>query len=597
MERKLAAILSADVKGYSRLMAEDEEATIETLNQYRAVMASLIEQHRGRVVDSPGDNLLAEFGSVVDAVQGAVSIQMELNIQNAALEEESNRRMDFRIGINLGDVVSEGDKIYGDGVNIAARIESLAEAGGICISGTVHEHIKNKLPLGYIPMGDQSVKNIAEPVRVYRVRSRAGLDSSKNKETRSGSVGSGSSTSRQLPARQKFGAAAAIVLGLAAIVFFILSAPNTRMGKADRESRPNPARQRVAAQGPIAPVGAAPPSSALSRPSDIEAESKQAAMLASHGQQGPTAIGVMNFKPLSPDPDSSWMQEAIRDRLNGQLNKVSGVEVFSKEYIDFLVQDGSTEIKIAHDLGISKMVSGSYRAQGSRLRIEAHVVNVQTGLLEASDSVEGAQEDFFELQNELAFKLASHLNLVVSPEARAAIAVTSSRPGLDAYRLLLEAEGDFDEPSSTESLQEIPEGRSEDEASTRHLHFLSFEWLGPRAAWADDSLPPKQEIRDVLERYRLAYETKDLDLLATVYTDLTPKQLRARKRYFKNTQDLEVAIHGVQIAVRGDDAVVSYTREDRFTDSKTGETVNLDVRLTKKLHRVDGDWKIMKAKK
>jgi len=135
MERKLAAILSADVKGYSRLMGEDEEATIHTLTAYREVMATLIQQHRGRVVDSPGDNLLAEFSSVVDAVRCGVEIQQELKVKNAGLPEQ--RKMEFRIGINLGDVAVEGERLCGDGVNIAARLESLAEPGGICIAGKV----------------------------------------------------------------------------------------------------------------------------------------------------------------------------------------------------------------------------------------------------------------------------------------------------------------------------------------------------------------------------------------------------------------------------------------------------------------------------
>lgn len=168
MERKLTALLSADVKGYSRLMSEDEEATIRTLTTYRQSMATLITQHRGRVVDSPGDNLLAEFASAVDAVRGAVEIQWDLHSKNATLPPE--RRMEFRIGINVGDVVVEGERLYGDGVNIAARLESLAEPGGICISGTVYDQIKNKLSLEYASLGEQAVKNIAEPVRVYRVQ-------------------------------------------------------------------------------------------------------------------------------------------------------------------------------------------------------------------------------------------------------------------------------------------------------------------------------------------------------------------------------------------------------------------------------------------
>src|SRR5712692_8100930 len=167
MERKLAAILSADVKGYSRLMGEDEEATIRTLTAYRPVMASLIQQHRGRVVDSPGDNLLAEFASVVDAVRCAVEVQQELKAKNTDLPDQ--RKMEFRIGINLGDVVVEGERIYGDGVNIAARLESLAEPGGICISGKVFEEIESKLAVTYEPLGEQAVKNIAKPVQVFRV--------------------------------------------------------------------------------------------------------------------------------------------------------------------------------------------------------------------------------------------------------------------------------------------------------------------------------------------------------------------------------------------------------------------------------------------
>ncbi len=166
MERKLTAILSADVEGYSRLMGEDEEATIRTLNFYRQQMTLTIQRHRGRVVDSPGDNLLAEFGSVVDAVQCAVVIQTTLRAENANLPQ--NRRMEFRIGINLGDVIVDGERIYGDGVNIAARMEGLAEGGGICVSGTVFDHIKGKVSVNFEDLGLQQVKNIAEPIRAYR---------------------------------------------------------------------------------------------------------------------------------------------------------------------------------------------------------------------------------------------------------------------------------------------------------------------------------------------------------------------------------------------------------------------------------------------
>lgn len=157
----------ADVVGYSRLMGENETATLRTLTIYQGIMDGLIRQHRGRMVDSPGDAILAEFGSVVDAVQCAVAIQKELQARNAEFPE--NSRMQFRIGINLGDVIEEGEKIYGDGVNIAARLEALAEPGGICISRTAFDHIETKLPLGYEFLGEKTVKNIARPVGAYRV--------------------------------------------------------------------------------------------------------------------------------------------------------------------------------------------------------------------------------------------------------------------------------------------------------------------------------------------------------------------------------------------------------------------------------------------
>ena len=165
--RKLAAILSTDVKGYSRLMGDDEMATVETITRYRRFISEFVADHHGRVVDSPGDNLLAEFASAVDALDCAVAIQKKLAIENQSLED--HRRMEFRIGINVGDVIFKEDSLYGDGVNIAARLEGLSDAGGICISGTVYDQVNNKteLPLKFI--GAKQVKNIAEPIRAYKV--------------------------------------------------------------------------------------------------------------------------------------------------------------------------------------------------------------------------------------------------------------------------------------------------------------------------------------------------------------------------------------------------------------------------------------------
>jgi adenylate cyclase len=172
-KRKLSAILSADVEGYSRLMEDDELATVQTLETYRETLAEVISNYSGRVVDSPGDNVLAEFASVVDSVESAVEIQKKVKAKNAELPED--RRMEFRIGINLGDVIEEGDRIYGNGVNIAARIEGLADVGGICISGTAFDQVESKLGLEFDYLGEHVVKNIKKPVRVYRVNIEKGV--------------------------------------------------------------------------------------------------------------------------------------------------------------------------------------------------------------------------------------------------------------------------------------------------------------------------------------------------------------------------------------------------------------------------------------
>src|SRR6266851_4154908 len=157
MERKLTTILCADVYGFSRLMGDDEEATLTALTSHRRKIDSLIEQHHGRFVNSAGDSVLAEFASVVEAVNCAVEIQGAVTAANATLPPE--RRMEFRIGVNLGDVMVEGEQIYGDGVNVAARLESLAEPSGICISESVYEQVRDKLALTYEDAGEQEVKN------------------------------------------------------------------------------------------------------------------------------------------------------------------------------------------------------------------------------------------------------------------------------------------------------------------------------------------------------------------------------------------------------------------------------------------------------
>ena len=188
-ERRLAAILSADVFGYSRLMAEDESGTIRTLGAYREQIGGLVGDHRGRLVDATGDNLLAEFPTALDAVECAVEIQRVLKARNAGLAEA--RRMEFRVGVHLGDIAVEGERIYGDGVNIAARLEALAAPGGVCISATVHEQVRRRLEVTFDDLGPHEVKNIPDPVHVFRVELEAAAPEAARRPTRRGVLAAG----------------------------------------------------------------------------------------------------------------------------------------------------------------------------------------------------------------------------------------------------------------------------------------------------------------------------------------------------------------------------------------------------------------------
>ena len=231
-KRKLSAVFSADAVGYSRMMGKDEAATVEAITACREIMYTLIRQHRGRVVDSPGDNLLAEFGSVVDAVQCAVAVQKEFQARNAGLPE--NRRMRFRIGINLGDIIEEDGRIYGDGVNIAARLEALADPGGICISKTAFDHIETKLPLGYEYLGDQTVKNISRPVGAYRVMMEPRITVAEE------------ATMEKTPAvrmRRSILAVALVLIltAMAAIVWYIYPRSHTTQSVPEKETAPSQA--------------------------------------------------------------------------------------------------------------------------------------------------------------------------------------------------------------------------------------------------------------------------------------------------------------------------------------------------------------------
>ena len=359
VKRKLTAILSADVKGYGRLMGEDEEATFRTLTSYRHVMTSLIEQFRGRVVDSPGDNLLAEFTSVVDAVQCAVEIQGVLKARNAELPE--NRRMEFRIGVNLGDVIEEADRIYGDGVNIAARVEGLAEAGGICISGSAHEQIENKLPLTYKYMGKHTVKNIRKPIRVYRALT----------EPEAGSAAGW----RERPWLKKWrwvamGAVAALIIaaGVLAIWTYVLRPTSSPEEISSLEKKPFPL--------PIDP-----------------------------------SIAVMPFENLSGDPKQENIADGISENVIAALSKIPEM-IVSARNSTFAYKGKRVKVQqVAEELGVRHVLEGSVLKSGNKLRITAQLVDAVKGHHLWTEQYEREIKDLFSLLDEITDKIVVELQV------------------------------------------------------------------------------------------------------------------------------------------------------------------------------------------
>lgn len=381
-KRKLTAILIADVKGYSRLMGEDEEFTVRSMTAYREVIAGVVQKHQGRVVDSVGDNLLAEFSSVVDAVRCAVEIQEELKARNAELPE--NRRMTFRIGINLGDIIEEEGRIYGDGVNIAARVESLAEGGGICISSTVYEQVKNKLTLGYECLGEHTVKNITDPVGVYRVLMEP--------------EAAGKVTGKERPRLRQWHWAAlsvAIILvgGAVAIWHFYL--------------RPTPPSIEVASVEKMAfPLPDKP------------------------------SIAVLPFTNMSEDPKQDFFSDGITEEIITVLSKVPGLFVIARNST-FTYKGKAVKIRqVAEELGVRFVLEGSCRKAGDKVRITAQLIDAITGYHLWGERYERELKDIFAVQDEITLKILMALQVKLKGGDQAGAFVKGTE-NLEAYLKLL----------------------------------------------------------------------------------------------------------------------------------------------------------------
>ncbi len=381
IERRLAAVVVADVAGYSRLMELDEEGTHARLSGLqRELVGTKIREHHGRIVKNTGDGVLVEFASVVDAVRCAVEIQREMIERNADLPED--RRIVFRIGINLGDVIVTPDDIYGDGVNVAARLEGLGEPGGVCISGTAYDQVRDKVPYSFAEMGEQTVKNISRPVRVYAL----GANAIAVLPTSSTSSVEAPHWSRRYWQPGWLTAAATVAVVVVAGALWLGIKP---------------------AKGPI-----------LSEPAQR------------------VSMVVLPFANLSGDPAQDYFADVITEGLTTVLSRIRGAFVIARSTA-FTYKGRPVDVKQAgKELGVRYALEGSAQYSGGKVRVNAQLIDAETGAHLWADQFDADRSDMLEMQDEIVIRLSRALSiqLLAVDIAR----VNRSRPGnLDAQDLAM----------------------------------------------------------------------------------------------------------------------------------------------------------------
>jgi len=382
-------VLAADVVGYSRLMAADEAGTLARL---KARHAALIEpksaEYKGRIVKLIGDGTLMEFRSVVDAVNFAVAVQRESARDNAG--EPEDRRIVYRIGINIGDIIVDGDDIYGDGVNIAARLEGLADPGGICVSGTVHGHVKGKVAVGFENLGAREVKNIPEPVRVYKVLLDAGAAQPAAPTARAAKA-----RRRRAPVAAGVAAAVAVAAIVAAILLWQRPwAPREEPASVERMALPLPDKPSIA---------------------------------------------VLPFANLSGDPEQDYFADGITDDLITDLSKISGLFVIARNSV-FAYKGRTVEPReIAEALGVRYLLQGSVRRAGNQVRVNTQLIDATTGGHMWAERFDHALDDIFALQDSITGKVVEALSLRLTATDRTRRATEAKTDSVEAYDMVLQA--------------------------------------------------------------------------------------------------------------------------------------------------------------
>ena len=381
MERHLAAILIADVVGYGHLSQIDEEGTrTQFQDDMKAIFEPSIAEHRGRLVKTMGDGLLVEFHSVVDAVRCAIEIQQQKARKYTLAAPE--HRLDFRIGINLGDIIVEGEDIHGDSVNVAARIQTLAEPGGIAISGTAYDQVKSKLAVGYRSLGEKKVKSIAEPVRIYRVI----LDPA--------SAGKTTAARKHRPPVRILGATLITSLLIAAVLWWQPWTLVPSPGLVDRFAYPLPDKPSVA---------------------------------------------VLPFINVSGDKAHDHLAEGLTDDLITELAKVSGLFVIARHSVFAIAATPGTVQDVAAELGVHYVLEGTLQRAGARLRINVKLIDAVSGLSLWAERYDRQYADLFAVQDDVIGKIISALSVKLSEGERDQLARIPT-DNLEAYDYYLRAE-------------------------------------------------------------------------------------------------------------------------------------------------------------
>jgi adenylate cyclase len=393
MARRLAAILAADVVGYSRLMAADEKGTHARLKALRqGFIEPKIAEHHGRVAKLMGDGVLVEFASVVDAVECAAAIQTGVAERRAELPED--RRIDFRIGINIGDVIVEEGDVYGDGVNVAARLEALAEPGEICVAGNVYNQVKSKVAFGFEPMGEHRVKNIPEPVTVYRVLTDPGPVARTLGLKHAGTPG------------WRLGA-------LAAAAVLLVATGGSWLWLRSDEAAPPSSEQAVT------PVTA----------STAHAPAPQAPL-------DKYRIAVLPFANLSTDADNEYFSDGMTEELISKLSRLHDLSVIARTSVMQYKEPAKSVAEVGRELQVGTVLEGSVRKAGDRLRITAQLIDVASQAHLWSEDYDRDLTDVFAIQSDVAQNVARALQITLKPAAATQIEKAGTAD-LEAYNAYL----------------------------------------------------------------------------------------------------------------------------------------------------------------